>query len=217
MLPIDRQLLHEAVPDPVAIRRELRERLGIPQEAFIAMFCGKYVARKRPLDLVISAHNVASKGLPVWSLLVGEGPERANIESVCQQKGIKNAVLTGFVNQSKIPTYFAAADVVAVTSQYDPHPLVVSEGASFGLPVIASDKIGCIGVNDTARPDVNALVYTCSDQGQLSDCIERLYRDRTLYRSMSQASVKISEQQDVNVAAQELALAANQLHEIGPR
>lgn len=217
VLPIDRQQLHKVVPDPIAVRRELREQLGIPQEAFVVMFCGKYVPRKRPLDLVISAHNVASKGLPVWSLLVGEGPERANIQSVCQQEGIKNVVLTGFVNQSKISTYFAAADVIAVTSQYDPHPLVVSEGASFGLPIIASDQLGCIGVNDTARPDVNALVYACGDQGQLSNCIERLYGDCTLYRSMSQASIRISEQQDVKVAAQELAFAANQLHEIGPR
>jgi len=210
VLPIDQQLLHKAVPDPVSVRRELRERLGIPQEAFVVMSCGKYVARKRPVDLVISTHRLAGKGLPVWSLLVGEGPERGNIESVCQREGVENTVLTGFVNQSKIPTYFAAADVIAVTSQYDPHPLVVSEGASFGLPVIASDQVGCIGVNDTARPDVNALVYACGDQERLSDCIERLYRDQTLYRSMSQASRLISEQQDVKVAAQALALATNQ-------
>lgn len=217
VLPIDRSGLLKAVPDRKSARRRLREQLGIPLEAFVVMFCGKYVSRKRPLDLVAAAHEARKSGLLVWSLLVGEGPERRNIEGFCSREGVKNTVLTGFVNQSKIPEYYAASDVIAVTSQYDPHPLVVSEGAAFGLPVIVSDQVGCIGVNDTARPDVNSLVYTCGDREKLRGAIERLYKDRTFYQNMSRASLHISEQQDVTVAAQELVSAVQQLRSLGPR
>jgi glycosyltransferase involved in cell wall biosynthesis len=217
VLPIDRQSLLSSVPDRLAVRRAVREQHGIPQDAFVVMLCGKYVQRKRPLDLVVAAHSARSKGLPVWSLLVGEGPERERIEKYCRQEKVDNTVLTGFINQSNISKYYAAADIIAVTSQYDPHPLAVSEAASFGLPVIASDKIGCIGANDTTKPGINAQVYVCGDQEQLRDCIERFYSDRKMYDSMSQASLQISKMQDVTVAASQLGSAVDQLKALGPR
>jgi glycosyltransferase involved in cell wall biosynthesis len=217
VLPIDRNRLIGAMTDRQRVRKELRGNLGIPDDAFVLMFCGKYVPHKRPLDLVASTWQVAKGGKAVWSLLVGDGPERGAIESFCKQEGVANAVLTGFVNQSKIAAYYAASDAVAVTSSQDAHPLVVSEGASFGLPVIISDRVGCIGANDSARPGENAVVYSCGDLDQLEQTIERLYLDKDLYGKMSTASVKISESQDVGVAARALADAAAALKEMGPR
>lgn len=217
VLPIDRNRLIGAMTDRQQVRRELRKSLGIPDDAFVLMFCGKYVPHKRPLDLVAAAWKVAKNGKPVWSLLVGDGPERGAIESFCKQEGVTNSALTGFVNQSKIAAYYAASDAVAVTSSVDAHPLVVSEGASFGLPVIISDKVGCIGANDVAQPGINAVVYTCGDSEQLERAIESLYLDKDLYGKMSAASVTISEMQDVTVAARALADAATFLKDMGPR
>ncbi len=217
VLPIDRKRLIGAVTDREEVRSELRRGLGIPSDAFVLMFCGKYVPHKRPLDLVAAAWQVAKNGKCVWSLLVGDGPERGAIESFCKQEGVTNTVLTGFVNQSKIASYYAASDAVAVTSSQDAHPLVVSEGASFGLPVIISDRVGCIGASDSARPDINAVVYTCGDLEQLERAIERLCLDKDLYGKMSAASVTISESQDVGVAARALSDAAAVLKDMGPR
>lgn len=217
VLPIDRRLLLTAASEHKSTRQALRERFGIPADTFVVLFCGKYIERKRPLDLLSATHESAKRGLPIWSLLIGEGPERARMEAFCRNEGVSNSVLTGFVNQSNIPDYYAASDVLAVTSEYDPHPLVVSEAASFGLPIVASDQVGCIGANDTANPGVNALVYACGNREQLSKSIERLYHDRSLFKSMSEASVLISKQQDISIAAQQLSSAVQQLHQLGPR
>ncbi|MEW6212961.1 MAG: glycosyltransferase, partial [Acidobacteriota bacterium] len=217
VLPIDRKRLIGAMTDREAVRRELRRELGIPDDAFVLMFCGKYVPHKRPLDLVAAAWKVAKNGLPVWSLLVGDGPERGVIESFCKQEGVANSTLTGFVNQSKIAHYYAASDAVAVASSEDAHPLVVSEGAAFGLPVIISDRVGCIGATDSARAGVNAVIYPCGDRERLERAIETLYLDKDLYGKMSAASVTISESQDVTVAARTLADATAALKEMGPR
>jgi len=216
-LPIQRQRLLQAIPQRAEARRKLRKQFNIPSDAFVVIFCGKYVARKRPLDLVRAAHSLFGSGLPIWALLVGEGGERRKIESFCTTETVRNAVLTGFVNQSMIPTYFAAADALAVTSDYDPHPLVVSEGAVYGLPVIISDQVGCIGLNDTAQPGRNAIVYPCGSVQRLAECIEQLWRDGNLYKRMAAESSHISESQDVVVAAQQLAFATRKLHELGPR
>lgn len=217
LLPIDRLRLLNAISDPAASRRRLRERLCIPRNAFLAMLSGKYISRKRPLDLIKACWTASRRGLPIWCLLVGEGPERAAMESFCRDQGVTNAVLAGFVNQAAIPEYYAASDVLAVTSSRDAHPLVVSEGASFGLPVIISNKVGCIGPNDFAQPGVNSIVYSCGDVNQLRIAIERLYEDKALYNEMSAASRRISEKQDASAAARELVVAVKKLYDLGPR
>ncbi len=217
VLPIDREKLREAVSDPVATRKEVRNSLGIPQDAFVVLFCGKYIARKRPADLVRAVHELARKGLPVWVLMVGEGVKRAAIETLCSSAGIKNVSMTGFVNQSMIPRYYAAADLLAVTSEADPHPLVVSEAACFGLPVVISDRVGCIGPNDSAQPERNAIVYPCGNVQRLSCAIEQLCRDQEFHHRMSDASFQIAQSQDVSAAAEQLAFAVQSLYELGPR
>jgi glycosyltransferase involved in cell wall biosynthesis len=216
-LPVDLRQLHRSVGENPAVRDVVRERHGIPRDAFVVMLSGKYVERKRPLDLVMAVRQAAAEGTPAWALLVGEGPERVKLEEYCQRHGVANVTLTGFINQSAIPEYYATSDLIAVTSEYDPHPLVVTEGASFGLPAVVSDKIGCIGPDDTARPDVNALVYPCSDWERLGDAIKTLYRDRRLHARMADAALQVAESQDVTVAAHDLASAAHKLQELGPR
>jgi glycosyltransferase involved in cell wall biosynthesis len=216
-LPVDRGKLLSAVPDREATRRDVRARHGIPPDAFVVLFSGKYIARKRPLDLVAAAHGAMQNGVPVWSLLVGEGPERARIEDYCRRENVRNAALTGFINQASIADYYVAADALAVTSSHDPHPLVVSEGASFGLPVVLSDAVGCLGASDTAREGVNAIIYTCGDRERLRRALEKLCRDGELYGRMSSASARISQEQDVTVAAKNLAEAAHKLYALGPR
>jgi glycosyltransferase involved in cell wall biosynthesis len=205
------------VPDRDRARRDVRKRHGIPMDAFVILFCGKYVARKRPLDLVAAGWAAAKKGLSVWSLLLGEGEERGRIEQFCREQRVQNVTLTGFINQASIAEHYACADALAVPSEQDPHPLVVTEGGAFGLPIIASDAIGCIGKNDTARPGFNALVYPCGDPAQLAEAIESLASLPKLYRRMSSASAEISKGQDATKVAGALITAVAELKQQGTR
>ena len=59
--PIDRGKLLGAVPDRKKKGRELRSDLGIPQDAFVVMFSGKFSGRKSPIDRRTSR---VSKGPP---------------------------------------------------------------------------------------------------------------------------------------------------------
>jgi hypothetical protein len=77
--------------------------------------------------------------------------------------------------------------------------------------------VGCIGPNDSARPGENALVYPWADIDELTNCIVRLHKDLSLYRSMSKAAQTIAESQDIAVAALQLEEAAAQLKKMGCR
>jgi glycosyltransferase involved in cell wall biosynthesis len=215
--PIERRRLLKAVPDRAATRAALRHALGIPLDAFVVLFCGKYIERKRPMDVIVAAHSLARQGLPVWALLVGEGEERRDIEAFCERERVNNAVLTGFVNQGAIPSYYAASNVIALTSSFEAYGLVASEASVFGLPILVSDRVGCIGPQDTAQPGRNAIVFSCGDTKQLGQAIELLYNDRNLYATMFSNSIQISESQDELVATQRITSAVLRLYEMGPR
>ena len=216
-LPIDKERLALSVGDPQTARQEIRRQHGIPDDAFVAVFSGKLSPRKSPIHLVNAIHRLAESGTDIWSILVGEGCERSRIEQALKTRNIRNVVLAGFVNQSIIGKYYAASDVLVVPSAYDPHPLVVPEAGCFGLPVIVSDRLGCIGKLDTARVDENTLVYPWSDIGALTNRIMMLYANKLLHRSMSDAARRIADSQDITVASLQLREAARQLKNMGCR
>jgi hypothetical protein len=116
-----------------------------------------------------------------------------------------------------VPHYHATSDVLAVPSAYDPHPLVVTEGACFGLPVLASDAIGRIGPTYTAQPGVNALVYRCGDGARSLGLIGDLASEPDLRGHLGKASWDIAGRHDARHAASLLARAVGDLAAAGRR
>jgi glycosyltransferase involved in cell wall biosynthesis len=212
-LPIDRKRLISTVPDKERTRNQIREQYGIPHDAFVVLFCGKFIDRKRPFDVVQAVSGAES----IWALMVGDGELRPAIADYIRRHHVENVTLTGFVNQAAIPAYYAAADALVVSSSFDPHPLIVTEAAAFGLPVIVSDEVGCVGQHDTARPDINARVYPCADVGALRRNLDSLRGDPTTYQRYSAASLDIANDQDTASAARQLEAAVVQLLRLGKR
>lgn len=214
-LPIDRERLLAGVPDPAAARAEVRARHGIPADACVAVLCGKYVAHKRPADLLAAVSGASGRSL--WALLVGEGPERPALEALCRREGIANATLTGFVNQSAVGSYLAASDLFVLPSSTEAYGLAATEACAFGLPLLVSDRVGCIGEEDVAQPGRNARIFPCGDVAALAAQLEELSQDRQKRTVMAQESARISRHHDVQFAARALAEAVARLQELGPR
>jgi glycosyltransferase involved in cell wall biosynthesis len=217
MQPIDYNRLVDSAGDPVATQREIRRKHGIPADAFVVVYAGKLIPLKCPMHLLEAILRCTQQGLKVWGLLVGEGAERGTLEAFIASNKMNNIVLTGFVNQGSIAKYYAASDVVTLMSRHEPKGQTIAEAGALGCPAILSDRIGCIGPSDSARPGENALLYPWSDIGALTDRIVRLYEDPALYRSMSEAARRVSNSQDISVAAMQLKEAALKLKQMGCR
>ena len=103
----------------------------------------------------------------------------------------------GFINQSKLPLYYAAVDVFVSTSWRDPHPLVISEAMAAGTPPILSDRCGNWGYSDTVQHRHNGLVYPCGNINELTQAILALTDDdkRKIY---SQHAREVFSNQDLN-------------------
>ena len=123
VLPVDRRMMLKAVPDPASTRGEVRSRLGIPGDAFVVLFCGKYISRKRPADLVRAVHQLGRKGLPVWALMVGEGEQRLAIESFCRTEKVNNVVAHRLCQSINDPAVLCRSGYIGYHIRIGPPPL----------------------------------------------------------------------------------------------
>lgn len=164
------------LPEPVRSidRRSLRQRLGLDSDdaAPVILFCAKLVEKKEP-GLLLSAYAALRRqGVPARLVLAGEGPLRAGLEAAIAAQRIPDVRFLGFVNQAELPALYAASDLLVLPSSHDEtFGLVVAEAMHAGLPVIASDHVGC--AEDLVLPRTG-LVFKNRDEADLLRCLRLL-------------------------------------------
>lgn len=154
-------------------RFEVRHRLGIAADAKVALFAGKLVAGKRPLDLVAAAASLKSGGCDISVLLAGAGPLENEIIAAAAERGVSLHRL-GFCNQTEMPSAYAAADVLVLPSGGETWGLVANEAQASGVPIIVSDACGC--APDLAVDGVAGDVFPVGDTNALSAALRAILR-----------------------------------------
>lgn len=150
-----------AAVEPGALRRTL----GIPEDAFVVLFCAKLQPWKRPADVLEA---FAEAHLPgAFLIFAGEGPLRASLEQEVQRRGLSACVrFLGFANQSELPAIYSMADILVLPSQYDAFGVVVNEAICCGCPVAVSDQVGARG--DLVLPVDPGFVFPVGDAHALA-------------------------------------------------
>jgi len=121
--------------------REIREEFGIPLDAFVALFVGKFIRVKRPDDFVAASLHAANMRPDFHAMLVGDGPMRSEIEALAYSKRSR-VHFADFRNQRELPAFYEVANVLVVPGT-ESWALVVNEAMACGVPAIASDAVGC--------------------------------------------------------------------------
>nr|WP_202556318.1 glycosyltransferase [Streptomyces sp. SID4950] len=126
--------------DPVR-RHRTRQRLGLPEGAFVVGGIGRLAPGKR-FDVVIRA--LALLPPDVWLLLVGGGPEENVLRRVAHEAGVADRVL--FTGERPylcdggpgpdLPSLTSAMDLLASPSPEEAFGLAVVEALASGLPVL---------------------------------------------------------------------------------
>jgi glycosyltransferase involved in cell wall biosynthesis len=148
---------------PTTSRPELLRQWSLDTHKPVILFCGKLSSHKRPLDL---CEAVKALGHDVNVIFVGDGRLAEKVRSSIVPGA---GVVTGFVNQSELPTYYHAADIVVLPSEMENWGLVLNEAMAAGVLPVASDRVG-------AAPDLVAgmgEVYPCGDVAALATALSR--------------------------------------------
>lgn len=152
-------------------KEKLRAELGLPSNAFIVLFSGKYIAKKRPLDLLSALSKIQNER--IFAVFVGEGELRSDMENFIRENNLeRRVVLTGFVNQSVISLYYASADTFVLCSGKEPWGLSTNEAMNFSLPIILSDQVGC--ADDLVEENKNGFTFRCGNVEDLAGKIKFL-------------------------------------------
>lgn len=207
-IPTDGARFRASAEERATRRAAARAELGFGEHDFVFGTVGKLVARKRHDDVIRALLSLSPEARArARVLVVGEGDERPRLEALAREAS-GAVVLSGFANQSRMPALYAALDALVVASDEDPYGLVASEALFSALPILASDRVGCVGPESAVRPDENGLVFPARDVPALARAMARLLADPEATRRMGDLSLSLSEAHDVPFAAERFAHAA---------
>lgn len=132
-----------ALPRRAQARRELRQRLGLEQNARIVLAVG-FGDHRKGLDLFVDAGiRVCGAGVQaafVWVGMLDPSLEAEALERIEGAGRLSRFFFPG--HESDTDLFYAGADLYAMTSREDPFPSVVLEALDAGLPVVAFEGAG---------------------------------------------------------------------------
>jgi glycosyltransferase involved in cell wall biosynthesis len=166
-------------------RDQLRLRYGLPVDSFVAISVAQLRPEKQQVHLVQAVAALASRGLPIHALLVGEGDQRASIERGIADLGVRDRVrLMGAVEDVR-PLLKVADAFVLTSTAVETFSNAALEAMAMGLPVILS-RIG--GAAEMVEVGRNGFLYSPGNVTELAGHIAALAGDGGLTRLMGRAA-----------------------------
>ena len=125
----------------LAMRKDFDNPL--PDGSRVILFIGRLVPVKA-LELLFDAFaGVEHKGYKL--VLVGEGPEKENLERQAERLGISgDVVFAGFQFGKDLYRWYDRADFLVLCSRHETFGAVINEALVLGCPVLASKYIGAL-------------------------------------------------------------------------
>ncbi|MBM3121975.1 MAG: glycosyltransferase family 4 protein, partial [Chloroflexi bacterium] len=134
------------------------EMVGLHSGGVTLINVGRLGPEKNLTFLVRAFAGVAAAFPEARLVLVGEGPERDNLEDQVSRSGLRGRVgFAGLVEYAELPRYLAMADAFVTASVTEVHPLSVIEAMASGLPVLG---IASPGIEDTVEDGQTGYLST---------------------------------------------------------
>jgi glycosyltransferase involved in cell wall biosynthesis len=159
--------------DEVA-RREVRDELGLPRDAWVVGTVGRLWPEKGHPYLLKSLEPLLSPSFHV--VIAGDGPEADSTAALVRSLARPSSVhLLG--PRHDIPRIFAALDTFVLSSMREGLPLVIPEAMASGLPVV-STAVG--GIPQVVEEGRSGFLVDYGDEEAMRAAISKLDRDRAL-------------------------------------
>lgn len=189
-------------------RKKIKEELFLANEDSLIIISVAELHERKGLKYLIEAiPSVSAKFPNIKLVIVGEGPERSELEKLVKKFGIENhVILTG--RQKEIPKLLKCADIFVLPSRREAFGLVILEAMITGLPVIASETGGIPEIIKNTgilvEPENSAeisialidLIAHPEKRQKLSTSGEKLVHEKFEAKKMAEEYEKIYEKQN---------------------
>lgn len=152
------QRVNEVVDHPWIIQSEIPVILGV----------GRFVPQK-DLHTLIRAFAEVRKDRPAYLIIIGDGPQRASLESLVKSLGLDNDVdMPGTLNN--LP-YMKRADVFVLSSLFEGLPTVLIEALACSQAIVSTNSAG--GATEIVQDGDLAEIVPVKDHVALGAAILR--------------------------------------------
>jgi glycosyltransferase involved in cell wall biosynthesis len=163
------------------------ETLGIPGDDPIIGFVGE-LREKKGLQALLLAYTQVIKSRPASLLIVGSvraGEDKTLFEELKPSSLNARVVVTGYVSNRDLPSYYSVMDVLVHPSLRDGMPNAVLEAMACEKTVIATPAGGVI---DVLHDGKNARLVSINDINSLSAIIQEVLSDKILQSRLGAAA-----------------------------
>ena len=168
-------LEHRITPD-AGQAAELRRQYGIPADAFVVGWIGRMTGIKRVPDVLAGFKGLLDAGIDARLCLVGDGPDREDIERCAQKLGVaRQTLFLGY--QRDVSPYYGLFDTLLLPSGNEGTPVVAIESLAAETPVVAT-RVG--GVPDVVDDGETGILVEVGDVRGITAALVRLGRDPAL-------------------------------------
>ena len=171
------------IPNPVRQFNIVDNTSRYPGIAPTVVAMGR-LTRQKGFDLLIKAFAQCAERHCDWSLVIlGEGEERARLETMVAEFGLKDRVsLPGIMQNPE--RLLSQAELFVLSSRYEGFPNALLEAMACGIAVIATDCPS--GPRDIIRHGIDGLLVPREDVQALSDALNCLMGDPHSRRRLGQ-------------------------------
>lgn len=189
-------------------REDIRKRYGIDAHAVVFAFVGRLEPHKGILTLIEAFREVANQYQQACLVVAGGGSLQTELETAAKTCG--QMITTGRLGWEDAMDLYATSDIAIVPSTFEPWGLVVNEAMASGLPVIATNRVGC--VDDLVLDGNTGIVVPCDDVIALSTAMKRLLRDGAARKVMSDNSLALIQKWSIQQEAKIIGKVWRSVH-----
>src|SRR2546423_12114862 len=162
---------------------ELKRHVGMAEHDRLIISIGRLSKEKAHGDLIEASRLLCTTNpnLSCRLVIVGDGPERANLETAARASGLNDRIT--FAGQaSNVQPFYAAADVFVLPSHSEGSPNVLLEAMAADVPIVAT-AVG--GVTEIVSNEESALLVAPKNPQALATAIDRVLQDSALARRLT--------------------------------
>ncbi len=142
---------------------------------------------------VIKIFNKIQKAIPAKLMMVGDGPEKAKAERLCEELGILDKVIF-FGNSNEIDSILSFSDLFLLPSQTESFGLAALEAMAWSVPVISSNSGGLPEVN------FDGISGYLSDVGNIDEMAEnaiKILGNKEILNTFKENALTVAKQFDI--------------------
>ena len=164
-------------------KEQFKLDLGIKKDQFVLLFVGRITKEKNILEIVTYLKNSSKKDILL--LVVGDGPERKNIENYIKNSTISGSInFTGMIDPNDVPKYYAIADLFVSGSMSETQGLTYIEALAAGKPLLCRQD-ECL--EELLEEGKNGYSYT--NEHEFFEKLEKLQDVNTLQKMSEYAKI----------------------------